>query len=47
MSIALKIMGVWLFFDGFVSLIAVKDKRRIYQIIRIVRAIIGVILVFI
>jgi hypothetical protein len=47
MSITLKIIGVWVFFDGVLSLFLVRDRRFLYQLLRGVRAVLGIILFFI
>ena len=47
MSIALKLIGVWLFFDGILSLVVCSDKKVLYQAARTVRAVIGVALLFV
>ena len=39
-----KLMGVWLFFDGFLSLFLCSDKKINYQLARAIRAIIGVVI---
>ena len=39
-----KIIGVWLFFDGFFSLFVCSDKKINYQLARVIRAIIGIVL---
>ena len=41
----IKILGSILVFDGLISLFVVEDKRLIYQIGRIIRCIIGIMLI--
>lgn len=36
-----KLMGLWLFFDGFLSLFLCSDKKINYQLARAIRSIIG------
>lgn len=47
MDIALKIIGVWLFFDGLVSLFICAEKKFLYQAARAIRLALGIVLFFI
>lgn len=39
-----KVIGVWLFLDGFLSLFLCSDKKISYQIPRVIRFLIGIVI---
>ncbi len=39
-----KVIGVWLFFDGFISLFLCSDKKLSYQAPRVIRSLIGIVI---
>jgi len=47
MDLLVKAIGVWLFFDGVLSLFLCADKKWHYQLVRVIRALIGIGLLFI
>lgn len=43
----IKIFGAWLVLDGFFSMIVVYEKRLTYQMVRAIRIVIGICLIWV
>lgn len=46
MIVPLKLVGAWLFLDGLVSLVKCSDKKWTFQLVRLIRMLIGAALFF-
>jgi|GEM_PF-2013841 len=47
MILPLKLVGLWLFLDGLVSMAKCSDKKWTFQIVRVIRAVLGIALILV